>query len=67
MSLKKSFLKSKTILGILVTAAAPYAPAILAAAGVENPEKVLTGAMAVGGALLAAYGRAKATKGLKLA
>lgn len=61
---KKSFLKSKTIAGIAITALAPYAPQILAVAGVQNPEKVVTGVMAVGGALLGIYGRIKATQAI---
>lgn len=59
---KKSLFKSKTIAGIAITALAPYAPQILAVAGVNNPEKVVTGVMAVGGALLGIYGRIKAVK-----
>ncbi len=67
MSLKKSFLKSKTIWGAVIAAVGPTlvpaliqnAPVILDAAGVGpgTAGKIV----GVAGALLAIYGRAKAT------
>ena len=61
---KKSWLKSRTLAGVAITAFAPYAPAVLTAVGFENAPALVTAVTGLVGSALATYGRFKAVKAL---